>query len=309
MVSPNVTILMAVYNGAAHLSEQLDSFAAQTHTSWQVLASDDGSSDESPEILNDFAKNHPLTYLEGPCSGGTENFMSLVRCTQEYSPRDHWLAFSDQDDVWLPKKLERGIKALKNVPSDTPALYCSRTWITDEALGGRRLSPPRPKPLGFRNALVQNVVAGNTILLNAAGARLIEAAAQRTKEVVVHDWWVYQIMSGHGAILIHDDEPGLLYRQHDVNQIGANDTFNARMYRLGQLLRGRLRQWNDINLEAISASERYLNQENQEAFKEFREIRQQPFASRLYRLWKLRLYRQTLPGTLAMWVAAGLKKF
>ena len=309
MVNPHVTILLAVYNGQPHLAAQLDSFAAQDHGNWQVLASDDGSGDDSLAVLQSFAKDHPLVCLEGPRQGGSENFMSLVRRAADHAPADHWLAFSDQDDVWLPHKLSRAIDRLSAVERPgQPALYCSRTWITDEGLQNRRLSPPRPKPLAFRNALVQNVVAGNTILLNAAAARLVEAAAQKTGTVIVHDWWVYQIISGHGGVILHDDEPGLLYRQHAINQIGANDTWQARIKRLYQLMRGDLRDWNTVNIAAMQAALPHLSAENQAVLARFASLRQRPLPQRLYQLWQLRTYRQSLAGTLALWAAAILKK-
>ena len=101
--------------------------------------------------------------------------MSLIDTMEELTPRGTWMAFSDQDDVWLPDRLARGVAALGG--HSGPALYCSRTWITDERLESRRLSAPRPRSLGFRNALVQNVASGNTILLNAAAADLVRDAA------------------------------------------------------------------------------------------------------------------------------------
>ena len=90
---------------------------------------------------------------------------------------DSWIAFADQDDQWLAGKLSRAIAALAAKDPEVPALYCSRTWITDENLRGRRLSPSRPKPPGFANALVQNIAGGNTIVLNGAASKLIAAAA------------------------------------------------------------------------------------------------------------------------------------
>lgn len=306
-VPPHVTILMAVYNGAYHLEEQLESFTAQIHTDWQLLASDDASSDGSQAILERFAGTAKRTVcLTGPARGGTENFMSLIRATPAHAPADSWITFSDQDDVWLPDRLQRGITALQKVPDQQPALYCSRTWITDAALGGRRLSVPRPKPLGFRNALVQNVASGNTILLNAAAARLVQEAAQETVCPVVHDWWVYQLVSGAGGVLVHDDTPSLLYRQHEVNQIGANDTLRAKLLRMTMLLRGTFREWNDVNIEALGRSAHRLTPQNRHLLESFDALRSKGLIRRLWGLKRLGLYRQSHASTLALWVAAAL---
>lgn len=300
-----VTILMAVYNGGAALPAQLESFAAQDHADWRLLASDDGSTDDSRAVLARFAaRGHDVTVLEGPRQGGTANFMSLLRRAGEHGAGGHWLAFSDQDDVWLPDRLSRGLTALAGAPG--VGLYCSKTWITDAALQGRRLSPPRPRPLGFRNALVQNVVAGNTILLNPEGAALAAAAAREADAVVVHDWWIYQLLAGAGARVVHDDTPTLLYRQHGANQIGANDSRAAQVRRLRQMLSGVYRGWNDVNIAALRASAHRLTPENRALLEAFAALRTLPLPRRLRALRRLGLYRQGRVAQAALWLAAGL---
>ena len=301
--APHVAILLAVYNGGDFLSDQLQSIAAQEYQSWQVLASDDGSKDKSRDILGEFAAAHPAICLSGPGAGAAGNFLSLIRRTPEIAPAGHWMAFCDQDDVWLPDKLSRGIAALGDSEDPRPSLYCSRSWITDTVLGQRRLSAARPRPPSFRNALVQNVASGNTILLNPAATRLVEEAAQKIERVVVHDWWVYQLITGAGGRVVHDDTPTLLYRQHDVNQIGSNDTRLARLRRIRQLLEGHFRDWNEINIAALSRLEEYLTPENQEILAEFVAMRRGPMPARLARLWRLGLYRQSTISTFALWVA------
>ncbi|WP_335747375.1 glycosyltransferase [Sulfitobacter sp.] len=298
---------MAVYNGADHLDEQLESFAAQTHTDWQLLASDDASRDGSRVVIERFAGTAGHTVcLDGPALGGTENFMSLIRAMPAHAPDGSWLAFSDQDDVWLPDRLQRGIAALQKTAPDQPALYCSRTWITNETLGERRLSVPRPKPLGFRNALVQNVASGNTILLNAAAARLVQDAASEATCPVVHDWWVYQLVSGAGGVLVHGDTPSLLYRQHEVNQIGANDTIRAKILRMAMLLSGTFRDWNDVNIAVLGRSAHRLTPQNRQLLEAFDALRGKGLVGRLKGLKRLGLYRQSRSSTMALWLAVFL---
>lgn len=301
-----VTILMAVYNGQAYLPAQLDSIAAQDHDNWHLLISDDGSTDDSRRIAGAFArKTGRATVLSGPGQGGTANFMQLIRSMAAHAPPDSGLAFSDQDDVWLPEKLSRAVTMLAPHHA-TPALYCSRSFITDEALRSRRLSAPRPHPPGFENALVQNIASGNTIVLNPAASALIRRAAATTPEPVVHDWWVYQLITGAGGVVVHDDRPGLLYRQHGVNQIGANDTTRARAKRIAMLLRGDFRQWNEINIAALRATAGMLTDRNRATLEAFAALRQQGVLGRLAALRRLRLYRQSLPGTAALWLSAVL---
>lgn len=303
----HVAVLMAVYNGARTLPAQLESLAAQDHANWSVLASDDGSADDSRAVLADFAaRDARVRPLRGPGQGACANFMSLLRQADAAWPAGSWLAFCDQDDVWLPDRLSRGIAALTRDPGDRPALYCSRTWITDDALQTRRLSAPRPRPPSFANALVQNIASGNTILLNAAAARLAAEAAQEVDRPVVHDWWLYQLITGAGGLVVHDDTPTLLYRQHGVNQIGANDTARARLKRLRQLLRGDFRAWNTVNIAALRASAHRLTPENRALLERFAALRQAPLPMRLLRMSRLGLYRQSRPAQIALWLAAAL---
>ncbi|MDU8914057.1 glycosyltransferase [Aestuariicoccus sp. MJ-SS9] len=302
-MSAPVAILMAVYNGGALLRDQLSSIAAQDHADWRLLASDDGSSDNSRAVLEAFAaEGHDVTVLDGSGQGGCANFMSLVARMGDHAAPESWLAFSDQDDVWLPDRLSRGIAALDGI--EGPALYCSRTWVTDADLRGRRLSAARPRAPSFANALVQNVVAGNTILLNAEAARLAQAAVHEAGRVVVHDWWIYQLITGAGGRVVHDDAPTLLYRQHGANQIGANDAWRARARRIRQLLRGDFAQWNAVNIAALRASAHRFTPENRTLLEDFAAMRGLPFARRLAAFARLPVYRQSVPAQAALWLAA-----
>ncbi len=301
MTGPRVTILMAVRDGAAHLPAQLQSFADQTHRDWHLVAADDGSTDASRAVLEVFAaRDGRVTLAEGPRRGAAANFMALLAALPE---APGWVAFSDQDDVWLPERLAMGLAALASLPG--PALYCSRTWVTAPDLSGRRLSAPRPRVPGFANALVQNIAAGNTMLVNPAAAALLRAAAREVSEVVVHDWWAYQIVSGAGGRLVHDDQPTLLYRQHGGNAIGANDGLRARLRRLRQVLDGTFAAWTDLNVGALRASAHRLTPEARARVEGLAALRgMRGPLSRLRALRRLGLYRQTVAQDAGLWLAA-----
>lgn len=303
-----VLILMAVCNGADCLPEQLESIAGQEHENWHLLASDDHSLDKSAEVLQAFSVQHPghVTCFDGPRCGAAQNFLFLIRKAVDHLPSRGWLAFSDQDDIWLPERLSSGIAALEKYSNDEPALYCSRTWITDHHLEVRRLSDARPRPPSFRNALVQNIAPGNTILLNPAAAQLAAAAAAEVSDIVMHDWWIYQLITGVGGAVVHGDAPTLLYRQHAGNQIGANDRVRARLKRVCQLLHGDFRNWNARNIAALRASAHRLSPENRALLEGFAAMRARALPGRLLTMARLGLYRQSIPSQLALWLAAML---
>lgn len=303
-LSADVTILMATYNGAANLHEQLASFSEQECSKWQLVARDDGSTDETCRILKDFtAQGHRVSLYSGRQRlGAAGSFLRLLCVAPRHMPVDGWIAFSDQDDVWFPDRISRGQAALAHC-GDTPALYSSRTVIAEDT-DNRRISAPRPRRPSFRNALVQNIAAGNTILLNPAAARLVCAAAREVEDVVMHDWWVYQIVMGAGGHMVHDDQPTLLYRQHGQNEIGANDNLKARLKRISMLLRGDFRSWNDTNIAALRLSAERLHPRHRDDLEAFDRLRRSGLVDRLHKMRQLELYRQTFLSTAALWFAA-----
>ncbi|MBB96370.1 MAG: glycosyl transferase family 2 [Rhodobacteraceae bacterium] len=299
--TPHVIILMAVYNGEAALADQLDSIAAQTHENWHLVASDDGSTDRSAEILSRFAQDHPVTILRGPGQGAARNFLSLLDHATEAFPGS-WVALSDQDDHWYPDKLARACVALSPGQPDQPALYCSRVMIADADLAPLKPSPARPRPPGFLNALVQNIVPGNTVVLNPAAARLAGEVAGRVDRVVVHDWWLYQLVTGAGGRIHHDDAPSLLYRQHAANEIGANDGLAARLARIGMIFDGTYRAWNDINIAALDLAADRLTPQSALTLAHFKAARSRGLFGRVRGFARLGLYRQTWASSATLWL-------
>ncbi len=299
-----VMILLAMLNGGRFITEQLDSFESQTHNAWRLVVSDDGSVDSGPDQIEAWSRLHPsrnVTLVAGPQAGFARNFLHLLAHADRST---RFVAFSDQDDVWLPDKLARATAALAGVPESQPALYCGSTWICDHRLSGRKVSERWAYPPSFRNALVQNIAPGNTIMLNRAAVRLLQAATRRAGEVPAHDWWAYQVIAGAGGHIIQDKTPSLLYRQHGTNVIGANVGLRAHLRRYWIVLRGHLRRWNDLNIDALTRALPYLTPENRQLVEDFAKARRAPILSRPRRLHRLGIHRQSRIGTGLLWVAA-----
>ncbi|WP_232338204.1 glycosyltransferase family 2 protein [Bordetella flabilis] len=305
--STHVAILLCSYNGARFIREQLDSIQAQSHGDWKVWVSDDGSNDGTLDILSEYRRTwgpDRLGVLRGPSRGFAPNFLSLV-CRPEISA--DYFSYADQDDVWEPRKLERAIDALRIAGSDGPALYCTRTTLVDEGGAPLGLSPLFTQKPDFRNALVQNVGGGNTMVFNASARRLLLAAGPNL-EVVAHDWWTYLAISAAGGRIIYDPRPSLLYRQHGGNLIGSNQGLGARLTRLHLLMRGQLRRWIDANVAGLRRILAELPVEQRQIFLEFDASRHGGIVRRLVGLKRSGVYRQTLGGNLGLIVAAFFKK-
>lgn len=151
--------------------------------------------------------------------GPAASFLSLLRdVTADLTEQDA-IAFADQDDVWLPNKLERGLAALSNISAAEPALYCARQILVNAMLNQIGVSALPARKCVFPAALAQNVATGCTVMLNRAAARLV--ASSTPSPATVHDWWCYLLVTGAGGHLLQDPEPVILYRQHDANVVGA----------------------------------------------------------------------------------------
>lgn len=308
--APRVAILLATCNGQPWLAEQLDSIAAQTHAHWKVWASDDGSHDATPRILAHYRSRWGaarLAHSRGPCRGFAANFSSLVCAPEIASERYAYYAYCDQDDLWEPDKLARALAFLQAVPAPIPALYCARTRLVDAAGRDIGLSPLFSRPPGFRNALVQNIGGGNTMVFNGAARALLQRAGPAV-DVITHDWWTYLVVSGCGGQVRYDPAPSLRYRQHGGNLVGENGSWLARGRRLGMLLQGRFRAWNSRNLQALAALRPLLTEENRAVLDRFADARDAGLARRLPGLVRSGIYRQTVAGNLALVTAAVLKK-
>jgi glycosyltransferase involved in cell wall biosynthesis len=217
-----ITILLSTYNGEKFLREQLASFKAQSFSDWRLLWRDDGSTDNTVAIMREFAAGLDAAGVGGRCVesagsgphfGATNSFLRLLAEASD----EPIVAFADQDDVWLPDKLQRTVAQI-NTAGATPALYCAKQFLVNEQLRGHRLSAPHSNPPGFPACLTQNIANGNTLALNRAAAALVSSIP--SPEGTIHDWWSYIVVSACGGKIFFDPQPQVLYRLHKRNLIG-----------------------------------------------------------------------------------------
>ncbi len=299
---PTVAILLATRDGAPYLDAQLRSIEEQTHASIDIWASDDGSTDATQAILSEWRgrwRKGGFRIVAGPRRGFAENFRSLIA---EAAVEADYFAFCDQDDLWEPQKLTTAIEWMRAAGDATPRLFCSRTLTiaeTGEAVG---MSPLFRRPPSFRNALVQSIAGGNTMVLNRAAMRPLRLASRRSG-FVSHDWWAYQVVTGIGGSVRYAPEPLVRYRQHAANLVGANTSWTARFERMKFTLDGRFARWNDVNLAALRLNRDLLAPEAVAVLDLFSRARQRRMPGALLDLWRSGVYRQTAQGTLALWLA------
>ena len=258
-VSPEITdhrvaILLSTHNGIKYLGELLDSIAHQQYTHWDLWVRDDGSEDDTISVLHDFrekmARTHPnnRVYLNaGENIGVVYSFFSLF--SDANGPYIAY-AFCDQDDIWLPEKLQRAVDHLKVYRKQAtgryrPWLYHSRQLLIDGS-GKVYGNSPLPYRTGFYNAVIQNQVVGCTMMVNEELRNLFLSGyksplSQKKEEqtfpghtaepIIMHDWWCYLLVSAFGDI-VYDSEPSIKFRRHETSATPVTTTrFRAWMDR------------------------------------------------------------------------------
>jgi glycosyltransferase involved in cell wall biosynthesis len=306
-MQPRVAILLCTYNGQEFLQEQLDSFVTQTHSNWVLYVSDDGSTDATLQIVKDFEKKvgqEKVFILKGPRKGFSANFLSLIHCDKV---RADYFAFSDQDDIWLPKKIEAAVNWMTTQKSNIAALYCSRTILINAKGKVFGQSDLFLRPPSFANALVQSIGGGNTMLLNVTARNLARDYSPHNG-IVSHDWWIYLLVSGNQGNIRYDPKAYIKYRQHGGNLVGMNGTWTARFRRVIMLFQGRFRHWNTVNIRNIMNSPGFLTEDNLDIVQKFKLMRNRKLAIRLIEFHNLKLYRQTKFGDLGLFVGNIFKK-
>lgn len=226
MRAVTVLVLLSTYNGEDYIKQQLDSLLNQEGVELRVLIRDDGSADSTAAILRDYQDRYPdkLSMVLGENLGLPHSYFELMRHASSNMNNYDYYAFCDQDDVWLPDKLQRAVACLWKEQQEMPLMYCSSTQMADRHLNKLGIWPSYPaKKISLYNALVENVAVGCTIVLNREALLLIAAhVPQNLHHVIMHDWWAYLWVSAFGCV-IFDGQPSILYRQHGSNTLGGQN--------------------------------------------------------------------------------------
>lgn len=298
---------MATYNGQAHLEAQLQSLLAQTVGDLHILARDDGSTDETYEILEHWKTKWPkgrFVCTRGDRLGFADNYRWLIR--NLIFDADYY-GFCDQDDIWLPDKLAVAAETLETKAQDQLGLYCSRTRMFSDRQAGGQYSPLFGKPPHLKNALVQSLAGGNTMVMNRQAWQLYRQSVERAR-FVSHDWWAYLMITGAGGVVYYDPKPHIHYRQHGTNQIGSNSTLGARLTRIVHMLSGGWSRWTDLNLSGLQKNRDLLTTGALELLEKFEAMRAQHPIAAIKMFRDAGFYRQTGLSTLSMLLAIVLRR-
>lgn len=223
----DIAILMATYNGEKFIAEQIDSILNQSVQNWELFIHDDGSMDQTMNILNEYAAQYPqkIHIIPGKSTGNAkENFFYLMEKVDA-----DYIMFADQDDFWEKDKVKityNKILDLENKETNIPVLVFSDLKVVDQDL--KTISPKMSQYQGlkmenitFNYLMVQNVVTGCTVMINRK-CKEMSLACLEHDDVIMHDWWCALVASYFGRIDYIDDAL-ILYRQHGINSVGAKN--------------------------------------------------------------------------------------
>jgi glycosyltransferase involved in cell wall biosynthesis len=233
-----IDILLATYNGEKYLTQQIDSIITQTYKDWQLLIRDDLSTDNTVNIIKNYTCKYPdkIRLIEDNKRhlGLAQNFGTLLKLAQS-----EYIMFCDQDDIWLPNKIELTLNTMKAAGQtwpNTPLLVHTDLKVVDETLMPiaesfwklHRISPESDCQL--KKIIYRNIVTGCTVMINKKAK---EISMPFPPEARIHDWWIALNVVKYGKI-IHIAMPTVLYRQHIANLIGAKKSLKEDMLLLPQ---------------------------------------------------------------------------
>lgn len=309
MTEPRVDILLATYNGAAYLNEQMLSLVKQDYPHFHIFIRDDGSSDNTPALLQEWATMYPSTITivqdQQKNLGPTGNFNALMLVSEA-----EYICFSDQDDQWLPDKVSKMVSALQqleNRQKDIPAMifhdlsYCdSELNIIHPSLN--RHDKLNPSLIQAHRLLMQNVPYGCAMMINRT---LLKMATPIPKGALLHDHWLALSAALLGKIT-YLDEALILHRVHDANASRAGSEHKKEA---NEDLESKLsnRNFHNYLLKQVRQAEALLKQyepqlqEEQKAMlNDFIQLKNTSGMARKRILFRHRFFKNTFANTLKL---------
>ncbi|MFJ8067874.1 glycosyltransferase family 2 protein [Peribacillus sp. NPDC096447] len=228
MVTDNnirIDILLATYNGQDYIDEQIKSLFLQTYDNWRLIIRDDGSTDSTINIINEYVKEYPekisVIRDQDRNLGPARNFSRLLN-----NSLADYIMFCDQDDFWKPKKIEMSLEKMgyleKKYSKKVPILVHTDLEVVDGNLNQLSESMFKYQQLNSENKklnqlLTQNNVTGCTLMINKSLANICKPMPE---DIIMHDWWLALNASAFGEIGFVNYST-IKYRQHGKNEVGA----------------------------------------------------------------------------------------
>lgn len=253
IVKPRCLVLLATYNGDRWLDTQLKTIYNQAGVSVTVIARDDCSSDRTVDILKSYVTSHGLHLLSSDSNrlgSANKNFLKLICSVDPYNY--DYIALADQDDVWLPTKLERAILRLNDLSADAYSSDVEAFWES----GRSRILKKSYRQKSFDH-FFSSPGPGCTFVFKASLFTVVKKWVRLNlnalNNIWVHDWILYAFIRSSGYRWTIDDYVSMRYRQHCANEIGANAGISAVKARLRRVRSGDYRK-NILSISSLTGA-------------------------------------------------------
>lgn len=206
---PEVCVLLSAYNGEKYIGEQIDSILAQTYGNIRLYVRDDGSADGTADILREYEREGKLRCIRGENKGFIDSFFELLKICGDAE----YYAWCDQDDVWLPEKIERAVKVLEENKGaeELPMLYFSDYDYYDENMDFQGHGLDYRRGPSFANSLMDCISLGFTSVFNRRARE--KMAEHIPKYSCGHDWWTYMLCAAFGKVIYDRGQYMVKYRR------------------------------------------------------------------------------------------------
>lgn len=214
-----ICVLMSTYNGEKYIREQIDSILNQKNVDIDLIVRDDGSTDSTVEILNEYAEKGLLKFFTGENLKPAKSFMNLVYNAGSYK----YYAFADQDDFWNENKLYKAVEKISSLTkAKKKVVYISSVEIVDKNLNHISDSISKVK-FSLEESFIISPAVGCTMVFNNYMRDEIIKKNIDNLEIGLHDSWIYRVALAIGGEIIYDTNSYIKYRQHENNAIGAKN--------------------------------------------------------------------------------------
>lgn len=246
--APAIAVLLATHNGMRWLPEQVSTILGQHAVNVTLWVSDDASSDGTLEWLNEQSKLDPRIKIlprvgsfarAGSFGSAAQNFYRLV-CDADWSDADY-VAFADQDDIWLAEKLSRHSSLIEQMGLTAISSNVEAFWPD-----GRRILIDKNQPQREWDYIFESAGPGCTYMMKPGLVRQMKALLldphSVARQCALHDWLIYAVCRASNGIWYIDPYSSVRYRQHGSNEFGAHTGVRQRLRRLQKTCGGWHRQ-------------------------------------------------------------------
>lgn len=237
-IRPSIAVLLAVYNGAEWLDQQVDSILKQKDVNVTIYISVDPSTDKSEDLSLQRSMQHEVIVLLptiGQFGSAAKNFFRLI-CDVNHA-HFNYFALADQDDIWQPNKLIRHIELARQHSADGVSSNVMAFWPDGREKLINKAQPQRELDYLFESAGPGCTFLMTPWLVSKVREQLLDEVSPAA-DVALHDWLSYAVCRAHGRKWIIDSTPSVQYRQHSHNVVGANVGLKAKLARLQKLRQG-----------------------------------------------------------------------